>query len=123
MNKRKTSPRRRVCRRLHSVVLRCESCGKRAKAPGPSAIASRGYWWHRPCAKMWDADTVDFPSDGKLCPRTILTQNFRLTPARHGVQAAVGERTLQAVADDGHAKMHREQGEGPAVDPITGRPT
>ncbi len=53
--------------------LRCESCGKRVKAPGPSAIASRGYWWHRPCTKMWDAETVDFPSDGKLRPRTILT--------------------------------------------------
>ena len=64
---------------VQAVVLQCEYCGKRAKAPGPSAIASRGYWWHRPCAKMWDADTVDFPSGGKLCPHTILTQNDKLT--------------------------------------------
>jgi hypothetical protein len=28
---------------------------------------------------MWDADTVDFPSGGKLCPHTILTQNDKLT--------------------------------------------
>jgi hypothetical protein len=73
-------PVRRVCRRLRSVVLRCETCGKRAKAPGQSAIQSRGYWWHRPCAKMCDADTVDFPSEGKLCPRTILTQNVKGQP-------------------------------------------
>jgi hypothetical protein len=53
-------------------VLQCESCGKRIHVPGRSAIVSRGYWWHRVCARMLDADVVDFPSDGKLCPKTIL---------------------------------------------------
>ena len=24
------------------------------------------------CTRMLDADVVDFPSDGKLCPKTIL---------------------------------------------------
>ena len=56
--------------------------------------------------RVW-ADAMDTPRPHGHKP------NFRLTPARHGVQSAVGagaERTLQAVADDGHAKMHREQG-------------
>ncbi len=50
--------------------LRCESCEEYIKIPGPWAIASRGYWWHRKCAKML-GDAIDFPSAGKLCPDTI----------------------------------------------------
>jgi hypothetical protein len=60
--------------RNNSIILQCLSCGEYIETSSPSAILSRGYWWHRKCAKML-GDMIDFPSDGKLCPRTILTHS------------------------------------------------
>lgn len=55
--------------------MQCEFCAKFVKVPGRSAIFSRGYFWHRTCARIRVVNHevyVDFPSSGKLCPKTIL---------------------------------------------------
>jgi hypothetical protein len=57
--------------------LQCDKCGKSlAPTLGGEVIWDRGYWWHLPCAKVFSDDEdqtfVSFPSDGKLCPATIL---------------------------------------------------
>jgi len=56
---------------MNKIVWHCCSCGSIVDISDISVIDSRGYWWHRPCVKMLDANTVDFPSDGKLYPDTL----------------------------------------------------
>jgi len=54
---------------------KCLSCGKENK--NLETIQSRGYLWHVPCAKVFSYDDgtlyVDFPSDGKIEPSTIMS--------------------------------------------------
>lgn len=55
--------------------MNCSICGKAAETA--ELIFSRGYLWHRPCAKVYryfdtDKEYVDFPSDGKMIPASIL---------------------------------------------------
>jgi hypothetical protein len=57
-------------------TLQCDKCGKDlAPTSGVEVIWDRGYWWHLPCAKVFFDQSqtfVSFPSDGKLCPSTVL---------------------------------------------------
>lgn len=52
--------------------MKCDTCGKLFGGWEQSLVYDRGYWWHRPCAKMLTESTVDFPSAGKLVPATIM---------------------------------------------------
>jgi hypothetical protein len=52
----------------------CETCNLQVPVPGEDAIPARGHWWHKPCALKWFQDTIDFPSNGKLIPETIITK-------------------------------------------------
>lgn len=50
----------------------CAKCSRDVKEMSPDElIYDRGYWWHKPCAKVFNR-VVYFPSDGKIIPRTIL---------------------------------------------------
>jgi hypothetical protein len=55
--------------------MKCDVCGKLPVSD--EVIFSRGYLWHRPCCHLiviGADELVDFPSDGKLIPETIITQ-------------------------------------------------
>lgn len=57
--------------------MKCETCGATVTTPveGINVISSRDYLWHAVCADViWinGKAVVDFPSNGKLIPDTIL---------------------------------------------------
>jgi hypothetical protein len=55
--------------------MKCAVCGRMPFSE--EIIYSRGYAWHRSCCKILvieGEEVVDFPSDGKLIPETIITQ-------------------------------------------------
>ena len=61
--------------------LRCDQCDKDIiPVEGVTAVFSRGSWW---CARHADITFIDgepvvaFPSDGKLCRSTLMTEEAR----------------------------------------------
>jgi len=58
---------------------KCESCNRRIMLYGKQSILSRGYWWHRKCARLLDNGSVVFPSKGKLLYDNRLLFNRRPT--------------------------------------------
>ena len=55
--------------------MKCDVCGQLPASD--EVIFSRGYFWHRPCCRLIVVDgdeLVNFPSDGKLIPETIITE-------------------------------------------------
>jgi hypothetical protein len=60
------------------MKVMCHECSRENTAPDLSAaIHSRGYWWCRKHARVIVVagfEVVDFPSEGKLIPETIMEQ-------------------------------------------------
>lgn len=56
--------------------MQCHECSRENTTPDiTTAIHDRGYWWCRKHARLIVIDgveTVDFPSEGKLIPATIM---------------------------------------------------
>lgn len=51
----------------------CDKCNDNiVPVDGVTAIRSRGYWWCAKHCSLTDGGVVDFPSNGKLVPDTIL---------------------------------------------------
>jgi len=59
------------------VRLHCDQCDcDVVPVDGATAIWGRGYWWCAKHCQFFYADgvpVVDFPSEGKLIPSTIMT--------------------------------------------------
>lgn len=59
-------------------IMYCDQCGKEIVViEDVTAFYSRGYWWCARHANLVYVDgipVVQFPSDGKLIPQTILTE-------------------------------------------------
>lgn len=58
-------------------MMICETCEKpQISIPPEDLLSQRGYLWHRPCARIIKfsdgKEFIDFPSDGKLTPTTIM---------------------------------------------------
>jgi hypothetical protein len=59
-----------------AIKYRCTLCGHEVTPKhGETALFSRGYWWCIKHARIGQHEGqmyVDFPSDGKLIPETIM---------------------------------------------------
>lgn len=57
-------------------MLICSTCGVEFAKESPDWIFDRDEWWHKPCARrflFYEVPYVDFPSDGKGIPETLMT--------------------------------------------------
>ncbi len=74
---------------------KCLSCGKENK--NLKTIRSRGYLWHVDCAKVFSYSDgslyVDFPSDGKIVPSTIMSAPNKAY-TRQGAAVALSSNNL-----------------------------
>lgn len=103
-----------VTQTVRHSMQKCLSCGKENK--NLKTIQSRGYLWHVPCAKVFSHSDgtlyVDFPSDGKIAPSTIM----RAPNIAHAANANVG-RTAQ----QDYQELLRKYMQGNHAEPINGR--
>lgn len=62
--------------------MKCSSCGVGMVTTSLELVVeARGYKWHWPCANVYTGDDnrayVDFPSDGKFIPDTVMTEQVK----------------------------------------------
>ena|GEM_PF-5062400 len=58
----------------HKGPLTCDACGKEY-TDLEKAHYERGYWWCPDCASISGGRLDEFPSQGKLIPKTIMTED------------------------------------------------
>ena len=55
--------------------LMCMTCGTEYTDLREDAHYERRYWWCKVCAAIVDGKLAEFPSKGKLVPKSILTED------------------------------------------------
>lgn len=63
----------------HNRKLTCDKCKQEKNMNDSDVVYSRGHYWHLPCTRVLTykgRQIVNFPSDGKLIPKTIMTEGI-----------------------------------------------